>query len=60
MFGYICLFNGKRFEVHAESQYQAQLMALDHFKPSKSKRHLVSVHLAEKPNGDTVVHTPVD
>lgn len=52
-YGYICLYAGKRFEVHAASAYEALQQALDHFRPPKSKRHLVSVHLAEA-DGETV------
>lgn len=53
MNGYIALYQSERYELSAASQYQAKLAALDHFKPPKSKRHLVSVHLAEK-DGETV------
>jgi hypothetical protein len=57
--GYICMFGSKRFEVYADNTYQAQQKAIEFFKPSKSKKHLVTVHLAEK-NGETVTHTFVD
>lgn len=46
-YGYIALYGDKRTEIHAGSQYAALLQAIEHFKPSKSRRHLVSVHLAE-------------
>jgi hypothetical protein len=59
-YGYICLFNGRQWEVYADNMLDAQTQALAYFKPSKSKRHLVSVHVAEKPDGATIVHTPVD
>jgi hypothetical protein len=52
-FGYIALFGSKRHELYAASSYAAQLAAIEFFKPSKSKRHLVSVHLAEV-GGETV------
>lgn len=59
MNGYIALFNGKRIEVYADTSYQALLKAREIFKPAKSKRHLVSVTLAEK-DGEPVIHTAVD
>jgi hypothetical protein len=46
--GYIALYRGQRYELHADSAYQAQAAAIEHFKPPKSKRHLITVHLAEK------------
>ena len=57
MNGYIAFFNGKRVEVYAGSLYQAQLKAIEIFKPAKSKRHMVHAHLAEK-DGVPVIHTP--
>ena len=57
--GYVCFFAGKRFECYAETTGNAQQKAIEHFKPAKSKRHLVSVVLAEK-NGDQVTHAPID
>lgn len=57
MYGYIALYGAKRTEIHAESLYAAQKKALAHFRPPASKKHLVTVHLAEK-NGETVTHTP--
>jgi hypothetical protein len=56
MNGYIAFFNDRRIEIYADTSYQAQLKAVEIFKPSKSKRHLVSVHLAEK-GGEQVEHT---
>ena len=51
--GYIALFNGQRWELYATSAYDAQQKAIAHFKPAKSRRHLVTVHLAEI-DGETV------
>ena len=48
LLGYICLFRGQRYETHATSAYAAQVKAIEHFKPSRRTRHLVTVHLAEK------------
>lgn len=59
MNGYIAFYNGKKEEVFAETAYQAQLKAIDIFKPAKSKRHMVHVVLAEK-NGEQVTHTATE
>jgi len=56
MNGYICFFNSKRIELYANSAYDAQCKAIEEFKPRKSQRHMVSVHLAEI-DGKQVVHT---
>ena len=56
MNGYVCFYDGKRWECHAESSYKAQQLAIKHFNPPKSKQHRVSVMLAEK-NGEQVVHS---
>lgn len=56
LYGYVALFNGRRAEIYAGSQYAAYLKAVTYFKPAKSKKHLVTVHLAELPNGSTVTH----
>lgn len=53
-YGYIALYQEKRWELYAGSLYAAKLAAIEHFKPSKRKEHLVSVHLAEI-DGDTVI-----
>jgi hypothetical protein len=55
--GYIAFYNGQEAEVYADSSFQATERAKAHFKPPKSKRHLVHVVLAET-NGKEVVHTP--
>lgn len=51
--GYIAMYNGQQTEIHAASSYAAQQKALAWFKPPKSRRHLVTVHLAEI-DGETV------
>lgn len=53
MYGYIALYGDKRWELYADSLYAAKQKADEHFKPPKSKRHLVTVHLVEK-DGETV------
>lgn len=60
MNGYICFdHRGHRWECRANTAYEAQQKAIEHFKPPKSKRHMVHVHLAEK-DGEQVVHKAVD
>jgi hypothetical protein len=56
--GYICLYGSLRWEVRSDSSYHARELAIAHFRPPKSKRHLVSVHLAEI-DGETVTHAPM-
>lgn len=56
MNGYVCFYNGKRVEVYANTTLEALDKAMEQFKPPKSKRHMVSVVLAEK-GGESVVHT---
>ena len=56
-YGYLAFsHNGKQAEVWADTQLQARDLAIAHFKPPKSKRHLVTVHLCEKPGGEQVTH----
>ena len=57
-FGYVAFFNSKREELYAPSLFAAKEKAIALFKPAKSKRHMVSVVLAEKPDGSTVTHVP--
>jgi IMP cyclohydrolase len=59
-YGYICLYNGKKCEVYAKDMSAAKDKAVAHFKVKPNKRHNVSVHLAERPDGTGVTHTPVD
>lgn len=60
MSGYVALFNGKSTEIHADSSYAAFVKAVEYFKPTKAKKHLVTVHLAELSDGSQVVHTAVN
>jgi hypothetical protein len=57
MNGYIAFYAGRRTEVRAESAYAAKLAAVAFFKPRRSQEHMVHVHLAERADGSTVVHT---
>lgn len=56
MFGYVCFYRGKRIEVRALRSFDAQEIAAKIFKAKKSWE--VTVVLAEKPNGEEVVHVP--
>lgn len=56
--GYVCFYNGARHELRESSQYRAKVAAIRHFKAPRSKEHMVSVVLAERPDGSTVTHTP--
>lgn len=56
MNGYIAFYDGKKYELHAESMISAKEIATAYFKPPKSKRHMVSVVLAEK-DGKPVTHS---
>lgn len=59
-YGYVGFHKGKRAEFYAATAYEAQQKAEAHFKPKKSERHLVHVTVAERPDGSTIVHTPVN
>ena len=60
MYGFVCFYNSKRIEVYAPSMYAAKLKAIEQFKAPKSKQHMVSVVLAERPDGSEVTHVAVD
>lgn len=55
--GYLGFFEQKRQGFYAKTQLEALEKAIAAFKPPKSKRHLVHVHLAELADGSKVVHT---
>lgn len=44
---FIAFYNDKQVEITAASSYEAQQKAIEHFKPPKSKRHMVHVHRAD-------------
>lgn len=50
MNGYKAFYNNKTADIYANSAYEAQLKAIEFFKPSKSKQHMVHVHLCEVDN----------
>lgn len=47
-FGYVCFYGGRRWECHADTQFDAKLQAIAHFKPRKGEKHMVQAILAEK------------
>ena len=55
MNGYICLYKGKKFEVYAESTYEAQKKCALENKIKKS--YEIAVYLAEK-NGEQITTVP--
>lgn len=55
--GYVFFYFGTRIEVYAPSLYRATEIAVAHFKPPKSKRHMVHGMLAETADGKPVIHT---
>lgn len=54
--GYVFFFGAQRHELLAASLFAAKEAAVAHFKPAKSKRHLVHGMLAEK-DGEPVIHS---
>ena len=44
---YLCFYNGKQWEVTAESLYAAKLKAIKIICPPRSKEHMISVVLCE-------------
>lgn len=56
MNGYKAFFNGKTHDVSADTLLQAKEKAIEHFKPRKTQRHMVSVVLCEK-DGEQVTHS---
>lgn len=59
MNGYIFFYSGQRVALYAKTLLDAKIMAVEHFKPPRSKQHMVHGALAEK-DGEVVVHTAVD
>lgn len=61
MNGYVCIWNGQRTEVYADTLYKAKQKAIEEFSKATRKKvrpYQVSVMLAEK-DGETVVHKPL-
>ena len=51
-FNYLAFYNGKEYLVKATSSFEAQQIAVKHFKPIKSKTHMVHVHLVKEKTND--------
>lgn len=45
---YLAYYNSQQIQVQASSSSNAYDKAVTHFKPPKSKQHMVHVYLAEK------------
>ena len=54
--GYIAYYDGHQTEIYADTSYNAQQKAIDFFNPPESKKHTVTVMIAEK-DGEQVTHT---
>ena len=52
---YAAYFNGQETVVEAQSSYLSYQLAVAFFKPVKSKRHMVHVHLMNERN-EVVLH----
>lgn len=48
MNGYKAFYNGKTWDVYADTLYAAKVKAIALIKPPRSKEHMVSVVLCEK------------
>ena len=51
-FDYLCFYDRKEHLVKAASSYEAQQIAIKHFKPPKNKSHMVHVHLVKEKTND--------
>jgi hypothetical protein len=54
--GYVFFYAGKRIELYAKTLYDAKQLAVKHFKPPKSKQHMVHGMIAENQDGTPVHH----
>lgn len=57
---YKAFYNSKTAIIEAESSYGAQVKAIELFRPSKSNKHMVHVHLIEDDQNNPVIHTAVN
>lgn len=51
-FDYLCFYGRKEHLVKAASSYEAQQIAIKHFKPPKNKLHMVHVYLVKEKTND--------
>lgn len=54
--GYIAFYDGQQTEIYADTSYDAQQKAIDFFNPPESKKHTVTVIIAEQ-DGKQVTNT---
>ena len=57
MYGYKAFYNGKTWEVYADSLYAAKQAAIKIICPPRSKEHMVSIVLCEKDDKPVEVST---
>lgn len=57
MNGYKAFYNQRTADIYADTLLQAKDKAVEHFKAPKSKRHMVTVILAEKDGKPVVAST---
>jgi hypothetical protein len=57
-FGYNCTYRGKHVEVYAKTTLAARDLAAKHFKAQKA--YEVYAVVVERPDGEGIVHIPVD
>lgn len=55
--GYVYFYNGKEIAVYAPDKAAAKDKAVAHFKPPKSKSHMVHGMIAEDKDGKPVIHS---
>lgn len=58
MCGYKAFYKNQVIEVYASSSYQAQCEAAANLRVHPSKRHLITVVLCERDNGEVITHSP--
>lgn len=54
--GYVFFYHGNRIEIYAKTLFDAKQLAVAHFKPPKSKQHMVHGMIAENQDGTPVHH----
>lgn len=55
-YGYVAIYNGRRYECFAPDLHAAKLKAIEAFNAPKSKQHLIAIMLAEV-NGEPYLHS---
>jgi hypothetical protein len=57
IYGYKAFYNGKTWDIHAESLYEAKLKAIKLICPPRSKERMVTVVLCEKDGQQVLTST---